>query len=209
MGHYFLIYDPVRIKKSRWAYSSALWFSILLSIRSETSKKKLHWRDDKFGTFLGVFTVQSHALLLLPPCFFGLPHLTFALKWRCITSSLPRQMLNNEEEIFHKHFLCYICVKHFTVQKCWKLWSSFLLLFKEKINAVITSVTFPSWKHGHEIRFLGFHSDGGMVLRCWDGLDYMSMCQTCGKLHLASKKSKSQTARGVSTAKRHRLYTDI
>lgn len=58
--------------------------------------------------------------------------------------------------------LCYICLKHFTVQKCWKLWSSFLLLFKEKINAVITSVRFPSWKHGHEIRLLGFHFDGGM-----------------------------------------------
>lgn len=58
--------------------------------------------------------------------------------------------------------------KHFTVQKCWKLWSSFLLLFKEKINAVITLVRFPSWKHGHEIRLLGFHFDGGMSEWYWE-----------------------------------------
>lgn len=58
--------------------------------------------------------------------------------------------------------------KHFTVQKCWKLWSCFLLLFKEKINAVITLVRFPSWKHGHEIRLLRFHFDGGMSEWYWE-----------------------------------------
>lgn len=171
------------------------------------------------GTFWGVLRVQSHALLLfttVPLCFFWATTSGFCIETKVYHAerSMTDVELGSQSAQKSKKrrsttiLLCYICLKHFTVQKCWKLWSSFLLLFKEKINAVITSVRFPSWKHGHEIRLLGFHFDGGMSEWYWDvdvytlldalGVDCVSVCQTCvansSEQDNWKKQSKAQTA---------------
>lgn len=116
--------------------------------------------------FSGLLRVQSHALLLfttVPLCFLGY-HIWLLHR----NEGLSRRAFKNQEEAFHNHFMCDICLKHFTVQKRWKPWSFFLLLFKEKVNTVITSLRFPSWKHGHEVQLLGFHFDGRMSEWYWD-----------------------------------------
>lgn len=128
--------------------------------------------------FSSVLRVQSHALLLfatVPLCFLGyhiwLVHWNVGLSSWAPSDTCWIKLPNcSKSKKWHSTAISSAtsAFKHFTVQKRWKLWSCFLLLFKEKINAVITLVRFPSWKHGHEIRLLGFHFDGGMSEWYWE-----------------------------------------